>query len=236
MKQIMRWLGKGMLGVLPAIVTLYAIYWLLSLLEGVLATPLQWLLGEAWYVPGMGLGLAIGLLIAVGILIDAYVGRWLVDVMEAIVDRVPVVKSIYGAVRDFLQFALGQRQQDISRVVAWECRPDTWIVGFVTGPAFFRTRAGAVQDTGEGGMAKSDPDLDDRRSAPTSGHEDSGAHVSVYFPMSYQIGGYTLVLPERDLITLEMGVEQAMKSVLSAGVVRSGDRDRDRHAPPDVPQ
>lgn len=203
MKQIMTWLGKGMLAVLPAIVTLYAIFWLVTLLEGILATPLQWALGESWYLPGMGLALGIALLVGIGMLIDAYVGRWIVDALEALIDRVPVVKSIYGAVRDFLQFALGQRQQDIRRVVAWECRPETWIVGFVTGPAYFRILSqGSDQEAQQCKL--------------------EAEHVSVYFPMSYQIGGYTLVLPDRDLVTLDMGVEEAMKGVLSAGVVKSG--------------
>lgn len=205
MKQIMTWLGKGMLAVLPALITLYAIYWLLSLLEGILGTPLQWLLGEGWYLPGMGLALGIAILVGVGMLIDAYIGRWIVDMMEALVERVPVVKSIYGAVRDFLQFALGQRQQDIRRVVAWECRPDTWIVGFVTGPAYF--------------SFKPDDDL-----AGEARAELREEHVSVYFPMSYQIGGYTLVLPDSELATLDMGVEEAMKGVLSAGVVKASER------------
>ncbi len=196
MKQIMTWLGKGMLAVVPAIVTIYALVWLFTTLESLLAAPLQAVLGEGLYVPGTGLFLAVGILIGIGVLIDAYVGRWLVDAMEAMVDRVPVVKSIYGAVRDLLQFALPGPDDEERRVVAWECKPGVWMVGFVTGPAF---------------VAVGDADVD---------------RVSVYFPMSYQIGGYTFLLPESELTTLDLTVEEAMKGVLTAGVM-GRDRSRD---------
>lgn len=188
MKPLMTWLGKGMLAVVPALVTLYALLWLFSTLEGLLGVPLQAVFGEL-YIPGTGLLLAVGLLIGIGVLIDLYIGRWVVDAMEAMIDRVPVVKSIYGAVRDLLQFAIPGKEAQDRRVVAWECKPGVWMVGFVTGPAFV-----AVGDDGR-----------DR--------------VSVYFPMSYQIGGYTLLLPESELATLDMTVEEAMKGVLTAGVM-----------------
>lgn len=195
MKQLVTWLGKGMLAVVPALVTLYALIWLFRTLEGLLGGPLQAALGDL-YVPGTGLLLAVGLLIGIGVLIDLYVGRWVVDTMESIIDRVPVVKSIYGAVRDLLQFAIPGKDEEARRVVAWECKPGAWMVGFVTGPAF----------------------------VPVG--EDGEARVSVYFPMSYQIGGYTLLLPESDLKTLDMTVEEGMKGVLTAGVMGREDSRR----------
>lgn len=191
MKQVLTWLGKGTLAVLPAAATVYALYWLFMLLEGMLAPLLLPLVGERFYVPGFGLVLALALLVGVGVLIDIYVGRIVVDAMERVVDRVPVVKSIYGAVRDLLQFAIPGQGSDSSsrRVVAWEFRPGIWLVGFVTGPAF---------------AAVGDP---------------SDEHLTVYFPMSYQIGGYSLLVRDRDLITLDMSVEDAMKAIVTAGVL-----------------
>jgi uncharacterized membrane protein len=191
MKQILTWLAKGMLAVLPAAATIYALYWLFMLLEGVLAPLLLPLVGERFYLPGMSLLLALTTLVGVGVLIDIYVGRIVVDTMERMVDRVPVVKSIYGAFRDLLHFALPGDGTDTTtrRVVAWECRPGAWMVGFITGPAF----------------------------APVGEPEEQ--RVSVYFPMSYQIGGYSLLLRECDLTPLDLSVEDAMKAVVTAGVL-----------------
>jgi uncharacterized membrane protein len=203
MKQLLTWLGKGTLAVLPAAATVYAFYWLFMLLEGVLAPLLLPLVGERLYVPGFALAVALGVLIGVGVLIDVYVGRIVVDAMERVVNRVPVVKSIYGAVRDMLQFAIPGQGPDNSsrRVVAWECRPNVWMIGFVTGPAFV-----AVGEPGE-------------------------ERLTVYFPMSYQIGGYSLLVHERDLTTLDMSVEDAMKAVVTAGVLGPAAL----RTPPDLP-
>lgn len=194
MKQLLAWLGKGTLAVLPAAATIYALYWLFMLLEGLLAPLLLPLVGERFYLPGLGLLLALTTLIGVGVLIDIYVGRIVVDTMDRMVSRVPVVKSIYGAVRDLLHFALPGEETSATtrRVVAWECRPGAWMVGFVTGPAF-----AAVGEPGE-------------------------QRVTVYFPMSYQIGGYSLLLRECDLTTLDISVEDAMKAVVTAGVLGPG--------------
>jgi uncharacterized membrane protein len=93
-------------------------------------------------------------------------------------------------VRDLLHFAIpGQGADSNRRVVAWECMPDVWMVGFVTGPAFV-----SVGDPGE-------------------------ERLTVYFPMSYQIGGYSLLLRNADLTTLDMSIEDAMKAIVTAGVL-----------------
>jgi uncharacterized membrane protein len=197
-KQVLTWLAKGVLAVLPAAATVYAVYWLFMLLEGLLTPLLLPLVGDRYYLPGMGLLLALTTLIGVGVLIDIYVGRIVVETMERIVSRIPLVNSIYAAVRDLLHFALPGDEADTAtrRVVAWECRPGAWMVGFVTGPAF----------------------------APVG--EPDEQRVSVYFPMSYQIGGYSLLLRENDLRPLDISVEDAMKAVVTAGVLGSA-------APPD---
>jgi uncharacterized membrane protein len=190
MKQILTWLGKGILAVLPAAATIYAVYWLFTLLEGMFAPMLLPLLGERFYFPGSGLVLAVVVLIAIGVLIEIYVGRMVLDAVERGVDRVPVVKTIYGAVRDLLHFAIpGENGDSNRRVVAWEGMPGVWLVGFVTGPAFV--------NVGEPGEER----------------------FTVYFPMSYQIGGYSLLLRDQDLTTLDMSVEDAMKAIVTAGVL-----------------
>jgi uncharacterized membrane protein len=193
MKQLVTWMAKGLLAVVPILVTLYVLWWMVTGTEALLAPMVDAIFGKGDYLPGTGLVLVAAGLVAVGMLIDAYVGRWLLQLVERIVDQVPLVKTIYGAVRDLLHFAVpGQDGRAARRVVAWEARPDAWMIGFVTGPA---PRAmGAVTA--------------------------AGAWVCVYFPMSYQIGGYTLTLPERDLQVLDLSVEEAMRSVLTAGVMR----------------
>ena len=191
MKQIIAWMAKGLLAVLPIVITLWAVFWLISTAEGLLAPAIRALFGAENYVPGSGLVVVAGALVGAGILIDAYVGRWIIGMVESVVDRLPLVKSIYGGVRDLVRFVMPESGGEQARkVVAWQVRDDAWLVGFVTGEPWVRFDA----------MGEADD------------------FVTVYFPMSYQVGGYTLMLRERDLTVLDMKVEDAMRSVLTAGV------------------
>lgn len=211
MKQILAWMAKGLLAILPITITVYALYWLVTTAEGLLAPLIRMVFGEGFYVPGSGLVLVTGLLVGTGILIDAYVGRWLLRLLESIVDRLPLVKTIYGAVEDLLRFVIpSQSKEQARKVVAWEARDNAWLVGFVTGAPFVHLDAMGT-GTGAGGTTAAAGD------EPGS---EGGGWVSVYFPMSYQVGGYTLMLREADLQVLDMTVEEAMRSVLTAGVAR----------------
>lgn len=195
MKQIIAWMAKGLLAVLPIVITLWALFWLITTAEGLLAPAIRAIFGEEHYVPGSGLVVVAAALVGAGILIDAYVGRWIIGLVESVVDRLPLVKSIYGGVRDLVRFVMPESGGEQARkVVAWQVRDDAWLVGFVTGEPWVRFDA----------MGEADD------------------FVTVYFPMSYQVGGYTLMLRERDLTVLDMKVEDAMRSVLTAGVAGAG--------------
>ena len=195
MQRILGWLGKGLLAVVPITLTVAALIWLVTTAEGLVAPWIRWAFGADDYVPGSGL-LLVGLgLVGVGMLVDRVIGAWVLDLVDRLVDRVPLVKSFYGAVRDVLRFVVpGRREEESRRVVAWSPREEAWMIGFVTGEALFRAPGEEVP------------------------------RVSVYFPMSYQVGGYTLVLPEAELVPLEMSVEDAMRAVLTAGMAASGTR------------
>ena len=194
MNRILSWLGKGLLAVVPITLTLAALVWLVTTAEGVLAPWIRWAFGADDYVPGSGLVLVALLLVGAGVLVEAVIGTWMLDLLERFVDRVPLVKTFYGAVRDLLHFVVpGKQEDDARRVVAWQARDHAWLVGFVTGAPLFEPPG---MDAGD-------------------------VAVSVYFPLSYQIGGFTLVLRESDLVAVNMSVEEAMRSVLTAGVVSS---------------
>lgn len=190
MNRLLSWFAKGLLAVVPITLTVGALLWLVTSAEGLLAPVIRWLLGDDRYVPGSGLVLVALLLVAAGIFVERVGGAWLLDLLERLVDRVPLVKSFYGGVRDVLHFVVpGRQEEETRRVVAWSPREEVWIFGFVTG----------------------DPLVD-----PVG---DGASRVSVYFPMSYQVGGYTLVLRECDLVPVDVSVEEAMRGVLTAGMV-----------------
>jgi uncharacterized membrane protein len=181
---------KGLAAVLPLALTVYVVFWLAKTAESVLGGPLRAWLPEDRYWPGLGLLVAFILILIMGVLVDAYVVRRLFRYGESILARIPIVKTIFGAFKDFSRFLpAGGKARDLKRVVLWRFGT-AQVIGFVTeeqvNPKLF---------------GSSDADL-----------------VAVYFPMSYQIGGYTLYLPKDELRETELSVEEAMRLVLIGGV------------------
>jgi len=189
MKHLGSILLKGLVTILPIGLTVYFIYWLSVTTESVLSKPIRAIIDDANYWPGMGLVTGFVLLFLVGLAVNAFLVRRLFALGEEWLMRVPVVKTVYGAVRDMTRLVnTGKKKRDLDRVVTLEFGPGR-LIGFVT-----QENAG---DLGFGGGE----DL-----------------VAVYLPMSYQIGGYTLYLPRKYLTETDMTVEQAMRIVLTGGV------------------
>lgn len=178
---------KGLATLVPLSLTLYAIYWAVVSVEYVLRP----LVPASWYFPGSGLLLAIALIAAFGVLMHFFLFEWLVNLGAGLLNRIPVVKSVYSALQDFFAY-LGRRSTtEMSRVVLVTLGEHR-LVGFVTNPHF----------------------------EPPTGGDAAGARAltSVYLPMSYQLGGFMVLLPADCLEPLDISAEDAMRLVLTAGV------------------
>lgn len=189
---------SGLATVLPIAITLYLLAWLATAAESLFGVLPKFILPEGWYVPGMGIALGVVVVFLVGAFIKAWVFSWLFAQGERLVENIPVVKTIYTGIRDLLDFLSNARARgDLKRVVSVEIQSGVSLIGFVTddnaGDAFPQL---ASQEGGDDHL------------------------VSVYLPMGYQVGGYTLYLPASRLTTLDLTVEEAMRVVLTAGVNR----------------
>lgn len=181
---------RGLVVVLPIGLTVSLLWWLGSSAEALLRQPILLLLPEQYYLPGMGIVAGLVLLLAAGTLVNALIVREVLASWEAFLDRIPVVKTIYGAFRDFTKLLpAGGKRSDLKRVVLASFG-DARLIGFVT-----------RDDASELGIVPRSDDL-----------------VAVYFPMSYQIGGYTVLLPRDRIAPLDMSVETAMRLVLTGGL------------------
>lgn len=181
---------KGLAAILPLALTVYVVVWLASAAESILGGPLRALLPEDRYWPGLGLLVAFLLILIVGLLVDAYIVQRLFRYGESILARIPIVKTIFGAFKDFSRFLpAGGKARDLKRVVLWRFGT-AQLIGFVT----------------------------EEQLNPKLFGENSEDLVAVYFPMSYQIGGYTLYLHKDELRETELSVEEAMRLVLIGGV------------------
>ena len=191
----MKYLGRifltGVLTVLPVLATVYLLIWLFTTAESFLGRPLQLLIPAGFYHVGMGLAVGIAAIFVVGVLMRAYIVRRLFALAEKILLNVPLIKTIYAALRDFFALFAGHDDQVALQVVTVRLPgSDMRLMGFVTRDHF--------------------SDLPDG-----VGGEDE---VAVYLPMSYQIGGYTVFIPRSQITPVAMSREQAMRFVLTAGL------------------
>ena len=179
----------GLLTLLPLILTLYFAVWLLTVLEKFFGKQVKLLVPDDWYLPGSGLAIAVVLTFAVGILMHAWVFRRLFRRLELLLLRVPVVRSVYSALRELLGLFGDQKGQAL-QVVLVTLGGDTRLLGFVT-----------REDCGDA----------------LKGADGRGT-IAVYLPMSYQVGGYTIFVPRDAVAKIDMSREDAMRFILTAGL------------------
>lgn len=148
-------------------------------------------------VPGLGVLVLIVLLILIGALTAGYVGRLLLRIYEGLLSRMPIVRSVYGAIKQIIETILAQQSPAFSQAVLVEYpRRGLWAIAFITG-----TTEGEVQ------------------------HITDEEVINVFLPTTPNpTSGFLLFVPRRDIIPLSMSVEDAAKMVVSGGIVTPPDR------------
>jgi uncharacterized membrane protein len=195
MAALRRWLFAGLLVLAPLGITLWVLQWIVGTLDQTLL-----ILPQAWQpekvmgfrLPGLGVLLALAILLVVGAITSNFIGRKLVSWGDAIVNRIPVVRSIYSSVKQVSDtlFSPSGNAFRTAVLVQWP-RQDVWTIAFVTGS----------------------PGGDVATHLP-------GDFVSVYVPTTPNpTGGYFVMLPRADCIELRMSVDEALRYVISMGVV-----------------
>jgi uncharacterized membrane protein len=186
---------RGLGIVLPIALTIYLVVWIARAAETLLKPLALLFIPDVYYIPGSGVVLGIVLIYIAGLLVKLFVIEWLVRLGQRILERTPLVKSIYNALNDFMSYIVRRPSETASRVVNVRLADELSLVGFITDPDPTALRAPG--------------DPEDR--------------VAVYLPMSYQLGGFTVLLPRDRLRPLDLGVEDAMRLVLTAGVGSRGE-------------
>lgn len=181
----------GLVTVLPVVLTLYFLYWMAVSSESLLGGMIRLVLPEDAYKPGMGVVAGVIVIFFVGLLMHVYVVRRLFARAEQIFYHMPLIKSVYRAIRDFFDYFSPTTKKEFEQVVAVSIG-DTGmqVIGFVT--------QAEMESLPEGFLK-----------------EDS---VLVYLPLSYMIGGYAVLVPRSAIRTLDMNMEEAMRFTLTAGV------------------
>ena len=196
MAALRKWLLAGLLVIVPVAITVAVLRWIIATLDQTLL-----ILPEAWqpdrliglHIPGFGVLLTLGILLVVGAVTSNFIGRKLVSLGDRIVTRIPVVRGIYSSVKQVSDTLFSESGNAFRKavLVQWP-RTDVWTIAFVTG-----TPGGDV-------------------TTYLRGEE----YVSVYVPTTPNpTGGYFVMLRKSDCIELRMSVDEALKYVISMGVV-----------------
>lgn len=184
----------GLLVILPIFVTVYVIWFLIRVMDVVLKYIPPKYLPETYLpfqIPGLGLILVIILIFGVGLLTRNLAGRRVVHIWENMVDRIPLVRIIYSGVKQLLEAFFIQKNQAFKRVALLEYpRRGTYVIGFITGES-----KGEVQSKINKNM------------------------INVFVPTTPNpTSGFYILIPEDELIVLDMTVEDAFKLIISGGI------------------
>jgi uncharacterized membrane protein len=199
MSALRKWLFTGLLVIVPGVITAWVLNWIVGTLDQTLQ-----ILPNAWqpdkllglHIPGFGVLLTLAILLVVGALTSNFAGRKLVSWGDALVSRIPVVRSIYSSVKQVSDtlFSESGNAFRTAVLVQWP-REGVWTVAFITG-----------SPNGEVAAYLRDE------------------YVSVYVPTTPNpTGGYFVIVRKSDCIELEMSVDAALKYIVSMGVVAPPD-------------
>ena len=187
----------GLVVVAPVLITFYIIWGIITFVDAQIVPLVPSVYNPRTYfeydVPGFGLFIFVVFTTIVGYFTKNLFGRQIVRALESWVDRMPVVRSIYNALKQIVETILSQTQTSFQKACLIEYpRRGLWSVAFVATD----TRGEIPGKTGE-------PDL-----------------VSVFLPTTPNpTSGFLLFVPRRDIIPLDMTIEEAAKLVVSAGLV-----------------
>jgi uncharacterized membrane protein len=180
---------KGLFTLLPLLLSIYLLIWFLNWVERMASSFLLIFWPEFLYLPGMGVILVMLIIYAVGTVVDRPFARWIFRGIEGLFSELPVVKTVYLAIKDFTEFLKPGDKKRGNQVVSVRFPGnEIEMVGLLTRES--------LRDMPEGVTKE--------------------GKVAVYFPMSYQFGGCTLFIPRAWVTPTNLSVEAAMRSIITA--------------------
>jgi uncharacterized membrane protein len=199
MERLRAYFFAGILVTGPIFLTLYLTWLFIDFID----SAVRWLLPDRYnpttylHVPGLGLVIGVVTLTLIGWITAGYVGRVFLRLSERIVARMPVIRGIYGAMKQIFETVLAKQSNTFREAVLVEFpRRGMWTIAFITG-----------RPEGEvGDLTGDDP-------------------IGVYVPTTPNpTSGYLVYVPRSEVMVLAMTVEEAIKMVISGGIVTPPDR------------
>ncbi len=201
MKPVSKTFFNGLIAFIPLIFTIYLLLWLAGTAELALGNIFKFFFPDSWYIKGLGFVLGLAVVYFFGRFLETRTFRRLFNSFEELLLQIPIVKGIYTAIRDFISLFSSKNKGQFNQVVLVKVPSGNGQqIGFIT-----------VSDIDE---------------LPRTFIADD--NVAVYLPFSYQMGGNTVIMSRKEVVETDMSVEDALRFIATAGVVRNVEVDKDK--------
>ncbi|AYE48745.1 DUF502 domain-containing protein [Priestia megaterium NCT-2] len=190
MKAIIKSFINGLLTIVPIILVIYILVRVFNFLDSILGNVLKPYMKQD-YIPGVGILATLLLITFLGWLSTRFFAGKIINLIDRLLERIPLVKTLYTVIKDTFQSFLGEKKS-FSKV-ALVTMPGTSmkVIGFVTSEEVEEV-IHPLKD-----------------------------HVAVYVPQTFQVAGFTFLIPKEEIEWLDIKPEEAMKFVLSGGISSS---------------
>ena len=189
-----RYFLTGLLVITPIWGTFLVLKTLFVTVDGILGNMLADIVTEDYYVPGLGILMLLALILLAGMVATNFLGGRLVKRWEEFLDRVPIVRGIYATLKSMMDILSFKQREKYNKVVMIQFPKDgNFVLAFVTGETRDEVQELAPEPI-----------------------------VHVYVPTSPNpTSGYFLLVPESEVESVDMSVEEAMKLIVSGGMYSS---------------
>lgn len=187
-----RYFINGLQALLPLALTVALVYWILNTLETIFGGFMLLFVPPQYYFWGMGLIAGVVFIFILGIFVNFWLGEKIHQLIDRIFEKIPLIKTIYNAIREVADYFKTKEKDTGSQVVMVDMPGVGKLVGIVMrnkveAPVFVK-------------------------------HLGDEPHCIVYLPMGYQIGGYSVIIPKSRVIPVDLTVEEGLRFALTAGV------------------
>ena len=184
----------GLLVITPIWGTILVLKTLFITVDSILGNMLENIVTEDYYVPGLGILTLLILIFVAGLMATNFLGGRIVKRWENFLDKVPIVRGIYATLKSMMDILSFKQRDKYNKVVMIQFpKDDNYVLAFVTGETRDEVKKLATEPL-----------------------------VHVYVPTSPNpTSGYFLLVPEREIISVDMSVEEAMKLIVSGGLYSS---------------
>lgn len=179
---------RGFIGIAPIAITIILLFWLYDQLESTFGSFLKDIIGQKYYFQGLGVITAVVILFFVGLVLNNWMVQKIYNYFERMLKKIPLLKTIYSAVSDLMSFFQAGQKQENGKVVSCEIG-EFKMIGIVTREVFDDLPKGIGTDQ----------------------------EVAVFFPFSYQVGGFTIIIPKSKIKIIDISLERGLRFNITAG-------------------